>query len=231
MTTKPGYERLLRGAVAVAIVLGPLGYLVGGLFAPAIHEPGHATILANANASSVTNAVHLVAFFIASFLLPIGVVGLAYLAYGRTPWLATVGGMLGVLGWLPFSALTALEDLAVVMAHTGGTSFASLLDDFSNDAVMNGFLITYIVCHLVAYVLLGIALHRARAIPAWAAWLMIASSPLTIAAFAFHDAARSAVGVVALALLFVGSIPAAWSLVATGASARMPHPPAPTTSL
>jgi hypothetical protein len=113
----PGFERLLRLLAAVAIIGGPLGYLVGGLLAPAIHTSGSATILANTTAPSITNTVHLVAFVVASLLLPVGAVALSYLADPRSPWLATLGGLLGVIGWLPFSALAALDDLANAMAH------------------------------------------------------------------------------------------------------------------
>ncbi|MFF2296813.1 hypothetical protein [Arthrobacter sp. NPDC058127] len=35
-------------------------------------------------------------------------------------WLATIGGLLGVVGWLPFSALAALDDLASAMAQVPG---------------------------------------------------------------------------------------------------------------
>jgi hypothetical protein len=211
----PGTERLLRMLLATAIVGGPLGYLIGGLLAPAIHTSGPSTIDANATANPETNTVHLAAFVLASFLLPVGAVGLAYLAYARTPWLATIGGLLGVVGWLPFSALAALDDLASTMAHLpNNSSYASLLDQFTNDAVMNTYLLVYVICHLVAYVLFGIALRRAGVIPLWAAWAMIASSPLTIAAFAFHGSGRVAVGVAALTLLLLGSLPAAQAMLA-----------------
>jgi hypothetical protein len=209
----PGYERLLRTSLATAIVGGPLGYLVGGLFAPAIHAPGPSTIAANAAANAVTNGVHLAAFVFASFLLPVGAAGLAYLAYRRAPWLATIAGMLGVVGWLPFSALAALDDLARAMAgHPDRGSYAALLDRFTNDEVMSTYLLVYVICHLVAYVLFGIALRRARVIPRWAAWAMITSSPLTIAAFAFHGTGRTIVGAAALTLLLVARLPAAQAL-------------------
>lgn len=38
-----GTERVLRIVLATAIVGGPLGYLVGGLLAPAVHTSGTAT--------------------------------------------------------------------------------------------------------------------------------------------------------------------------------------------
>ncbi|MCU6482545.1 hypothetical protein QO003_000972 [Arthrobacter silviterrae] len=207
---RPGPERLLRIAGAAAITGGPACYLLGGLLAPAIHGTGAETIEANTAANASQNAVHLAAFVAASYLLPMGAVALAWLAYRRTPWLAVLGGLLGVIGWAPFSALAALDDLASVMSRQpGGSAYAGLLDDFTNDPVMGGYLIVYVICHLAAYVLLGIALRRARIIPWWFAWAMIASSPLTIAAFAFHNGARTAVGVAALALLLLGSLPAA----------------------
>lgn len=213
----PGYQRLTKLVVAVAIVGGPLSYLVGGLLEPAAHLNGQATIAANAAASPVANAVHMIAFVVASYLLPIGVVGLAYLAWHHSPWLATIGGLLGVLGWLPFSALAALDDLAIAMAHLPSNgSYAALWDRFAYDPVMNGYLLAYIIGHLTAYVLLGIALRRARVIPAWAAGAMVASSPLLIAAFALPQtlgATGLAVAGASVALLIIGSLPAAACLL------------------
>lgn len=211
--TVPGYERLLRVFAAVAVVGGPLGYLVGGLLEPAAHTGGHATIAANAAANPLTNTTHTIAFVVASYLLPVGVAALAYLARRSAPWLATIGGLLGVLGWLPFSALAALDDLASVMAQLPASgTYAALWDRFAYDPVMNAYLFVYIIGHLVAYVLLGLALRRAGVLPRWAAWSMIASSPLTIAAFALPTGlggAGLAVAGVAVSLLVVGSLPAA----------------------
>ncbi|WP_433216467.1 hypothetical protein [Microtetraspora malaysiensis] len=209
----PGYERLWRLVSAVAIVGGPLGYAVGSILNSTVHEDGATGIAANAAANPTTNVVHLVAYVLASFLLPLGAVGLAYLAYARAPWLATIGGLLAVVGWLPFSALTALDDLMRAMAALPDSgSYATLLDQFTNDAVMGGFLLVYIVGHLVAYVLLAIALRRAGVIPRWAAWSMLASSPLTVAVFVVPGR-PIVLGDVALTLLVIGSIPAARAMV------------------
>lgn len=217
----PAYQRLWQVVLAVAIVGGPLAVVVGGLLAPALHDTGQASLAANAAANPTANAVHLAAFVLASYLLPIGAIGLAYLAYPRTPWLATAGGLLALVGWLPFSALAALDDLTSIMTQLPGSgSYAQLLDRFSTDAVMNGYLIVYIVGHLVAYVLLGIALHRAQAIPRWAAWAIIASSPLTLAAFALPGSPR-AIGAVALGLLLAGSLPAARAMASRNTPRRV----------
>ena len=203
-----GPRRLCQVVLAVAIVGGPLAFLAGGALAPSIHDTGQSSIAANAAADPTANALHLAAFVVASYLLPIGAVGLAWLAYRRTPWLATIGGLLALVGWLPLSALTALDDLTSTMAQLPQASaYAQLLDRFSTDPVMGSYLIVYVVGHLVAYVLLGAALLRGRVVPRWAAWSMIASSPLTILAFALPGSPR-ATGAVALSLLVLGSLPA-----------------------
>lgn len=69
-----GSRRLLRAIGAAAVVGGPLCYLVGGALSPVVHTTGAATITANATADGVTNAIHLIAFVLASYLLPISVV-------------------------------------------------------------------------------------------------------------------------------------------------------------
>ena len=212
-TDQAGPQALIRWVLAVAIVGGPLGYALGSRLIPSVHEPG-TTTLAAVQANPVTNAVHMVAYVLASFLLPIGALGLAYLAYRRTPWLATVGGLLAVLGWLPMPALVALDDLATVAAGLPARGlYAELYDRFSTDPVMTIYLLVYVVGHLLAYVLLGVALHRGRVIPAWAAWALVASSPLTVVLFALPGAKILVVGWVALGLLVIGSIPAAHAMV------------------
>ncbi|MEV0806255.1 hypothetical protein [Micromonospora sp. NPDC050200] len=208
-TGAPGFPRLLRAVAAVTIAGGPVAYLVGGVFSPSIHVSGQESIAASVAADPVVNAVHMVAFVLGSYLLPVGAVALAWLAWPRSPRLATVAGLLGVLGWLPFSALTALDDLINTAARSaGGTGHGALLDTFATDTVMGGYLLVYIVFHLVAYVLFGVALRRAGILPRWAAWSMIASSPLTVVAFALPISPRL-IGAVAVVLLVLGSLPAA----------------------
>jgi hypothetical protein len=99
------------------------------------------------------------------------------------------------------------------------------LDRFSTDPVMGTYLLIYVVGHLVAYVLLGAALLQGRVIPRWAAWSIIASSPLTIAAFVLPGSPRAA-GAVALTLLVLGSLPAARAtlLAATPVTAEAAGP-------
>jgi len=171
------------------------------------------SIAASTSANHTWNHIHLWAFVICSYALPISALGLAWLCYRVTPWLAVLGGLLGLIGWAPFSALTALDELTNVMAHPSSTGLADLRDRFSFSSVMLSYLVVYIVAHLVAYVLFGVGLRKNRAIPAWASWSMIASSPLTILAFALPGSPRLTGGI-ALTLLVAGSIPAAARMLA-----------------
>ncbi len=209
-----GPRRLLRitAAAAVAVVGGPLAFDLGGVLAPAIHDTAASTIAGNATANQALNTAHLVAFVLASYLLPIGAVGLAWLTYPRAPMLSAVGGLLALVGWAPFSALTALDDLAVRMTEQPGASYAPLLDRFTTDAVMTSYLLIYILAHLIAYVLLGAAMLRTRTLPRWTGWAVIASSPLTVLAFALPFSPRL-IGGIAIGLLALGSVPPAYRLL------------------
>ena len=204
-----GAETVRRAVLAAAILLAPIVLIPGTIFNPAIGGIGQgaADLAANAGANALTDQLHVAAYVLESFLLPLSVLGLAGLAMRRSPWLGTIGGGLGVVGWLPFSALAAQDDLTLRMAQMGaGARFVALWDKFTTDSTMMTFLLVYVVCHLVAYVLLPIALWRGRWIPAWAAWAIALTSPLTIAGFASRQIA--VVGLLICALLLAGSIPA-----------------------
>jgi hypothetical protein len=65
--------------------------------------------------------------------------------------------------------------------------------------------------HLLGYVLLGIALLRARVIPRWAAWLLIVSAPLMgPIAYGVNVGLLQILGVV---LVFIASVPAALAML------------------
>ena len=220
-----GARAVRRAVFAASILLAPLAFVPGTIFNPAIGGigAGASNLALNAAANPVTNQLHVAAYVILSFLLPVSVLGLAGLAMRRAPWLATIGGGLGLLGWLPFSALAAQDDLTYQMSQMGASpQLVTLWDRFTTDRTMMVFLLVYIVGHLVAYVILPIALRRARVIPLWAAWALALTSPLMIAGFATRRIAL--VGLLICGLLIVGSVPAAWAAWRTGTSAGGPEP-------
>jgi hypothetical protein len=213
--------RLLRLVLVLAVVVAPLAFAVGAVLNPAVGGTAADNISRNAHANGVTNQLHIVGFVVASLLLPLSMIGLAYPARVAAPWLSTLGGLVGVLGWLPLSALTAQDDLTRTIATMPtSTDYTDLWQRFTTDTVINTYLLLYAAGHLVAYVLLGLALRRARAVPAWAAWLMIASSPITIVGFAVP--ALKVLIYVGVFAVFVASVPAARTL-----NTEAPAPPSP----
>jgi hypothetical protein len=183
----------------------------GTIFNPALGGIGNgaANIAANAAANPLTNQLHVATYVLETFLLPLSVLGLARLAIRRSPWLATIGGGLGLFGWLPWSALTAQEDLTYQMAQMGNSlQFVALWNRFTTDGTMMFFLLVYVICHLVAYVVLALALHHAGLVPIWAAWALALTSPLTVASFATR---QHALLYLVLALWIAGSVPAAYA--------------------
>jgi hypothetical protein len=219
-----GAAALRRAVLAAAIVLAPLVFVPGTIFNPAMGGigAGAANLAANAAANPLTNQLHIAAYVLESFLLPISVLGMAGLALPRSPWLATIGGGLGLIGWIPFSALAAQDDLTFRMAAMGGDPrLVALWDRFTTDGTMMTFLLVYIVCHLLAYVVLPVALRRGGFIPGWSAWALALTSPVTVVAFASRQV--DVVGPLICALLIAGSIPVAlavWRSGRAGSGAR-----------
>jgi hypothetical protein len=208
-------DSLQNIAFALTILLAPATYCLGGLLDPVIHvTDGAANVVANAAANPFTNGLHLASFVVGSFVLPISIIGIARLVMPRSPWLAFIGGALGLLGWLPMSALTAQEDLTLQMARLGGDTqlLGALWERFNADATMTVFLVVYIAAHLAAYVVLAVGLYRARVIPAWAAWTLAASTPLMLAFFATrqrNEGLGFAFEVLFMLAFLVGSVPVA----------------------
>ena len=191
------------------MLLAPALLIPGTLFNPAVGgiRAGAANIAANAAADPTTNQLHIAVYVLETFVLPASVVGLAGLALRRSPWLATIGGGLGLIGWLPWSALAAQDHLTFQMAQMGGgPQFVELWNRFTTDRTMGALTLIYVICHLSGYVLLGIALARARIIPPWAAWSLVLISPITLIAFPTH---LHELLYLVIALWFVGSVPAA----------------------
>jgi hypothetical protein len=223
-----GARRLRQAVYAAAVVLAPLALIPGTIFNPGIGGIGQgaANITANAAADNLTNGLHVAIYVLESFLLPLSVLGLAGLALDRSPLLATIGGGLGLIAWVPWSALAAQDDLTLQMARLGdGGQYVALWNRFTTDGAMLTLTLVYIVCHLVAYVVLPIALVRGHIMPSWAAWSLALTSPLTIVAFASQ---QHALLLAVCVLWLAGSIPAAAVLLRGQGEPPGPAAPQPT---
>ncbi len=213
-TSVPGYLMFLRVVFAASIVLAPLVLLLYAILNPTAlgaHYSGQKALAVNMAANPTANQIHLVLGIVLSFLLPLAFLGMAWLSMRRAPWLATIAGLLSLVGWIPWSALIGQEGLTYTMVQIGdSTQFAILWERYNGDFVITTYLLIYIIGHLVSMVLLAFALGRTRLIPAWAAWAFGIASPLQIVAFVTH---MLVVILIACLLWFLASIPAALALL------------------
>lgn len=217
--SEPAYRRLHRVFFALCIILAPL--LVSGWFAlcPQYGDPGcpgghHLAILvAYRAANPLLLNIFLFLNLVIPYLYPLSYIGLGLLSMQRSPWLSTIGIVCGFIGSIPWGAFADQSFLLNAMAHLGhDTVFATLVNvyfSFNPEAYVMA--AGWVVGHLLGYVFLGIALARARVIPQWAAWLIVASAPLMgpIA----YGTGLGILQVLGYVLVFIGSIPAALAML------------------
>jgi hypothetical protein len=145
------------------------------------------------------------------FFFPLSFLALGLLTMRRSPTLATIGTAFGLIGSVPWGVFIAQEALVAVMAQQGNSAaFVSLWNSVSSEGAVILLQYSWVIGHLLGYLLLGIALMRARAIPRWAAWLFIISVPLQMIAYPTQQGIFQILGFV---LVFLGSLPAAWVML------------------
>src|SRR6266567_3081354 len=200
-----------RLSLAACILLAPLSislYLVS--WGGNLREP----LIASAMAGPTGNALHFIGAIAASFFLPPGYLGMSLLGMRRAPWLATISAALSLVGWIPWSALIGIDDLAYDIDRAGSTpQLAALLTHFNDNAVMTTYLLIYVIGHLLSAVLIGFMLGRLRLVPAWAAWAFALTSPLTMLLFPVHNLVFQEVLIYLICALWISStIPAAFAM-------------------
>jgi hypothetical protein len=209
----PVFFKVQRIFFALCMVL-PFPLLILELVTGGNLNPANGSIaIANVATMSLPPPLHLALVITSTFLLLFGFLGMAWLAMSRSPWLASIGGALSLIGTMTTVAFTAQSDMTYDMAQLGSSpQFIALWDRFNSDAVMTVFLVLFIVGFVVGPLLLGIALGRARVIPLWAASAIVLSRLLLIIAFPAH-LNSSSVEPGAYGLFFLGSIPAALAML------------------
>src|SRR6266851_8528148 len=117
----PLIYRLQRWFLAACIVLGPAATLVMVATNPGYYnsQTGEAGLLAGyASANVVMVQIHLISAVITFYLLPVGLLVMAWLAMRRAPWLASIGAFLVLLAcclcqpWLQPSSLSPMTSCA-----------------------------------------------------------------------------------------------------------------------
>jgi hypothetical protein len=185
---EPFYRKVQRLFIAFCIATAPL--TMAGWFAlcpqssdpacPNVTDP-LAAVAAFREASPLRTQLFLTCSVIAPYICPISYLGLGMLAMRKAPWTSTLGIACGWVGSVPWGFIADSMFYFTAAAHLGqDTSFALLhsrqgLFAFPQMMTVAG---GWVIGHLLGYVLLGIALFRARVIPRWASCLIVAAAPV-----------------------------------------------------
>lgn len=172
-----------RRTLALLLPIGPLCVAALRLILPyGSADSPSAQLAAVANGQGAQSAVLWLTMAAELALIPALFV-LTRMAMRRAPVLAMAAITLALPGYLSMAALGAMDaaTLAAVTAGLSPASGAALLGELAAQPAMTAGLALFVVGHVLGTVLLGAALLRARAIPTWAAWALIASQPLHLA--------------------------------------------------
>jgi len=162
----PLIYRLQRWFFAASIVLGTAATCVMVATNPGYYnaQTGEAGLLAGyASASAVMVQIHLISAVITFYLLPVGLVVMAWLAMRRAPWLASIGAFLVLLGMLPLPALAAaVESLTYDIVRMGSNPLLiTMVQRFNTDEVMSFYTAVDVPGIVFGPALIGLALWRA----------------------------------------------------------------------
>ena len=211
--------KLLGVMLALCSVLAPLA--LAGWFAlcPLYGDPGcpngaqsQSVFIAFRAANPILLQLFLAINLIVPYLYPVSYLALGLLSLPRSPWLSIIGilfGWLGSIAW-GFIADTMFQINTAAALGLDGPYTTLAKSYFSNPALL-AVAAGWIFGHLLGYVFLGAALLRARALPAWAAWLIILSAPLM--GPVAYGTRLGVLQVLGYGMMFLGSLPAAVALV------------------
>ena len=216
----PIYRKLHRAFFALCILLAPLVLsLWFGLCPTGVNDaacPDMASSLAVFADFRAMNPQLLQVFLFLSLIVPyiysLSYVGLGLLAMKRSPWLATSGIICGFAAGVVWAAIADSVTMLDSMAQNSlNPLFVTVEHQYYASWLILTFGAFWVIGHLLGYVLLGIALLRARAIPRWAAWFLIVSAPIMGPfAYGFKVGLLQILGFV---LVFIASIPAAVAML------------------
>src|SRR5512142_2629678 len=126
-----------RYAFAACIILAPLSITLYLLTWAGNQRAPLTPLVTSAMAGPTGNTLHFIGAIAASFFLPLCYLGMSLLGMRRAPRLATLSAALSLIGWIPWSGLIALDDLAYDIARMGSTpQLEALWLTFNGDTVM-----------------------------------------------------------------------------------------------
>src|SRR3982075_3316464 len=186
--------------------LGAMALFAGGLlqvpataFDPDLYDP-------RALFHPAETPVHAL-FWIAYLMITLGLRGAYFIHADKMGWLGTVGFLLALAGSAMTMSVSLLDGFAlplIAASHPAEATPLALVGPGGTASALMPALLATAVTFFPGYVMFGIALARAAVIQAWAGWLLVMGTILTIAAFA-APAGRlpTIIGSVLLAAAFV----------------------------
>lgn len=211
----PTYVKFQRACLAVCIILAPVVLGLGLGLAPGggLNLPSNpAVLIASYQAVNPLQVqVFLYLNALVSYFFALSFIGLGLVAMRRAPWLATIGMIFGLIGSLPYGMFVGPMSEFATVAHLGyNAAYSALLHDSSARGPIIFLQSSWVIGHLIGYLLTGIALIRSRAIPLWAAILIIVGILFQMAGY---GANLPVLQDICFALIFIGSIPAALAML------------------
>jgi hypothetical protein len=168
------------------LILGPLAQLIQYLVSPVGEGAKAAGQIAAATAHPAAMRASLV-LDVAILLVVPGVLYAGHLAGGARSRLAAAGTALVFVTSLAAGYLLAQDVvISAAAAQPDHQSAAGLAAAFESSGVVTGIVVAYLAGHTVGFILLGIALARSRAVPAWAG--------IALAAWPFAEMGGEAAG-------------------------------------
>jgi len=162
-----------RRALAIAMPIGPLAIAVVRGILPYNTTDSNTTMAPKVAAHQGTESVVIWLTFITLLTLLPGVIALGLLARRGARRLGTTGLVVAFIGFacLFWSSVAGSDNVALAAARLGlsPASTGRLLDSMGNITPIGLGSDLFVLGHIVGLILLGIALWRSRAIPAWAA--------------------------------------------------------------
>lgn len=214
----PVIYRLQRMFFTLCIVLGPAFGLAAVVTGPGYSSTKSgpvAALAATMNASTIQLQTSAIMSTIGTYLFPVGLLAMAWLAMRRAPWWASSAMLVVFIGVFPFPAFNAQNALYWDLARIGSYPvFSTIVQHFNDDGVMGYYGIVFLLGTILGPVLIGIALWRVRAVPIWAAVLLIISRPLVFSYLPIQHALPAVyIQATTWLLFFIGSLPAALAML------------------
>jgi hypothetical protein len=203
-------SRWQKAGAVVCLIAGPAGQLAQYLVSPVKEGNSASSQVAAAAAHASAMRIGTVLDVLLLLLIP-AVLYAGSVAGGARSRLALAGTAVSFVSVLGAGYLLA-QDVVIQAAagQPGRSAAAGLVSAFQHSGVITGITVVYLAGHVIGFILLGVALIRSRAVPAWAG-IALCLSP--VAELLGEAAGLTALAAAGFALLVVAFGACAWVTV------------------